>query len=377
MRRKFNAQGTLEDTHGAIRWSCARSPAISTLRSSTYRLTEDFVRAAGPEGSRSSTFGSLPAIRCTPTAIRTTRISPCSARPVSPDSPRRQSRAVVFRFANSCATWTPRRAGARDPAMAGGRTRCAGLVARRPAGDHALHRAEIGGHRCGDAGLSGRRLRASRVGERGNERRALVEHARCVGVRRTLPARPALPSPHDAHRRPPRRASRSRPRADWGIDRPRSASWALRRVDTWPRPPPRNGLSAIATLTRSNAFRRAPISRYSCIRSSRWPRRTRTRAHAATSSASNRTISWSALPRRASRHPRNLADLYRRHQRRRDGSGSEFLDVLRRAASGWGARRTPPARDWAPRFRVGSRRAGVGDVGRACEAWLRRRGWGR
>ena len=113
VRRKFNAQGTLEDTHGAyplVVREVARDLNVAFVDLQT--LTEDLVRGAGPEGSKKLYVWVAPGESSMYPEGRSGRHASLrrSARRVSPNLPRRQSRTVVFRFANSCATSTPRRA---------------------------------------------------------------------------------------------------------------------------------------------------------------------------------------------------------------------------------------------------------------------------
>ncbi len=219
VRRKFNAQGTIEDTHGAyplVVREVARDLNVAFV--DLQMQTEDLVRGAGPEGSKKlyvwvapgeskmypdghqddTHLSVLGATRVAGLAAAAHRAQRAPAPPVRPQRGRPAAR----------------RRG--DSTVAARRTWSAGVVARRSAGDHAVHRAEGVGHGRRDADLSGRRVRAPRVGQGRNERRALAQHARRFGVRRALPAWSAIPPSDDAHRRSPRRASRSRPRRRLG-----------------------------------------------------------------------------------------------------------------------------------------------------------------
>ncbi len=270
VRRKFNAQGTLEDTHGAyplVVREVARdlNVAFVDLQAST----EDLVRSAGPESSKKLYVWVAPGeSKMYPdghqddthlSVLGATRVAGLAAAAIARSSlPLRQFVRNVD---------TPSREDAEIPLWPSGAPGASWLIVRRPAGDHAVHRAESRRYGRGHACLSRRRIRAPRVGQRGDDRRPLAQHARRVRVRRALPTWPALPQSDDAHRRSPRRTRRSRPRATSGASiRPGSASWASRRADTWPRPPPRNGRSATRRApTQSNAHRRAPTSLFSSI----------------------------------------------------------------------------------------------------------------
>ena len=303
VRRKFNAQGTLEDTHGAyplVVREVARDLNVALVDLQTLDRGPRS-RARDRKARRSSTSGSRPANRrCTPTAIRTTRISPCSARPASPDSPRRRSREAGCRSANSCATWTPRRGRRGDPAMAERRTRSARLFARRPAGDHARSlrrsRAATGAAMLVFPGGGYEHLAWDKEGT--NVARWLNTLGVSAFVVRYRLG-PRLPPSDDAHRRSPRRTRRPRPRARLGHRSVQDRRHGLLGGRT-------HGLDRGHAMDAGDPDERrrrrthvlAPRSGDSRVSGHHDDRRsTRTRAHAATSSASIRTINSSALRR--------------------------------------------------------------------------------
>ena len=205
-------------------------------------------------------------------AIRTTRTSPCSARRASPDSPRRPSREARCRSASSSATSDARRAKTR-------RFRCG----------RAAH-PERWAHRPTTSRRSRRssRRRPSATGAAvlvfpggGYEHLAWDKEGTSVArwlntlgvsafvVRYRLG--PAIPPSDDAHRRSPRRARRPCPRERLGHrsleDRRHRLlgrrTHGLDRRHAMDRGRPRRA------PTPSSARRRAPIWRFSCIRSSR------------------------------------------------------------------------------------------------------------